>query len=646
MANKKRAKAVKRFLSGRLHEKLNFKTLRARLMILIVPTMVAALVITCLIGVFFIYKTTYESLSTTLREVAKLTGSRISEALHVYKELVSESAAWLSLMPEKALDMGVINSIKDRNGFLSVMTVDERGTGSDGLSYSARDFFSQPLATGDTFVSDAYYSEALGEHILTMSAPYYKNDSFAGVVVCNLDANMLSDLVAGIEVGDNSIIYMVNSESACIAANDPTYLFNDELSRQILKSAELDPAMRTVWQDLIAQRAGFSEYSYNGTARFAAYSPVSDTPGWSVCVTVTRSDFISGTINSMTITAGVSLLFIVLVVAFSYYFTTMITDKLENCTNRLEKLAQGDLKTPVKYTGRRDEIGRLDKATENLINQYSLMAAEIGRTLSCVNSGQLDITVSDDFQGDFMEVKLALEKNIESLNLLISRISRSSVEVARGSTQIAAAAMQLSQGASEENNSIDELYSTVSSIVQRINRITPASDTVSVPDGETREETLTEQMLDSMDAIVSRSDETKKVALLIENIASETSILALNASVEAARAGGAGKGFAVIATEVRKLAAKSKAAVESTYTQVDNILAAVDEGSMLANETTRSVTEIALALEQIRDTLSQISNVIESTAATSEQTAAASEELSAQSNMLKGLVQQFNFKEM
>lgn len=169
----------------------------------------------------------------------------------------------------------------------------------------------------------------------------------------------------------------------------------------------------------------------------------------------------------------------------------------------------------------------------------------------------------------------------------------------------------------------------------------------------------------AMNDINTSAEQIKTVVKAIDDISFQINLLALNANVEAARAGKYGKGFAVVAEEVRNLAVRSANSVKDTTRMVDESISSIQKGNTLVEGTAKQLDEIVIGsaevsnlaeevatagreqtqgLEQISLGLTQIDQVTQSNTASAEESASASEELSSQAQQVKSMLARFKLK--
>lgn len=315
-----------------------------------------------------------------------------------------------------------------------------------------------------------------------------------------------------------------------------------------------------------------------------------------------------------------------------------------------------------------DEIGMLARSMEGAVNSVQLMSSDISMFHNALISRDLTMSVDKTkHSGIYREIMNIVENLFSELGNILKEIKVMADSIESGSSHVSSASQSLAQGSTEQASATEELSSTIENIAVQINENAASAEAANSLSTEAGREVNSSsdhmnEMVKAMDNINLISKEIGKIIKTIDDIAFQTNILALNATVEAARAGVHGKGFAVVADEVRNLANKSAEAAKSTAILIENSMTAVDNGSKIAAETENAlhnvvtktnemssiINEIAEAAQKQREAIyqinigiDQISSVVNANSASSEETAAASEELSAQAQSLHEMVNQY-----
>ena len=357
------------------------------------------------------------------------------------------------------------------------------------------------------------------------------------------------------------------------------------------------------------------------------------------------------------------------------YIKRAVSKPLFRLTVLAETLEQGNLGLSMAQDMEaaihsNDEIGILAQSFDQTIRRLRNYIGEISHMLESIAEGDLTVQINQEYVGDFARIRTSLNDILEKLDKTISQIVVSSECVSGGAAQMSAAAQGLSQGSVEQTGAVEELENTMEEVAGRIRQTADNAGQVQEQAGEmgrqlTESNQKMKEMILAMEKINSSSGEIGKIIKAIEDIAFQTNILALNASVEAARAGEAGKGFAVVSGEVRSLAGKTAEASQSTAALIERSIAAVKEGTLIADATAQqlegAVTQAqgivgtidhiasdartqAEAMEQIQSQIGQIASVAQTNSATAQESSATSEELSDQAGLLRQLVKTFRLR--
>lgn len=359
---------------------------------------------------------------------------------------------------------------------------------------------------------------------------------------------------------------------------------------------------------------------------------------------------------------------ILLVVTFVWYQTTRsITVPVLAIKKAAGQIAEGDLDAQLTYESR-DELGELSDSIRFTASALHSYVSEIERVLSNIGAGMLNNEKKVEFKGHFTALGHAMDQISNLLKASLQQIGSSADQLAAGAEQMSNSAQILSQGASEQAGSVEELAASINEISDSVrdnadNAVKSSQLADFVGNQVLDSNQQMKRMMNAIGQIKKNSIEISGIVKEIEDIAFQTNILALNASVEAARAGDAGRGFSVVANEIRRLAAKTANASKATAQLAHKNSDTVDGGMKEADETAQSMMKVvdgmqevnsmvdriseasqqqADAIIQIRRSIEQISDIVQGNSATSEESAAASEELSAQAQILKNLMEQFD----
>ena len=273
------------------------------------------------------------------------------------------------------------------------------------------------------------------------------------------------------------------------------------------------------------------------------------------------------------------------------------------------------------------------------------------------------VTVGAMFLGVVMAIMIT-RSITKPINRIIAGLNEGADQVNDAAGQVSSASQQLAEGASEQASSLEETSSALEQMAamtrtnaenaKQANGLSVQARTAADAGDKTMQ-----RLNQAMTAINDSSGKISKIIKVIEEIAFQTNLLALNAAVEAARAGEHGKGFAVVADEVRNLAQRAAQAARETTALIEDSVSKAKEGTDVAAEVGKAlgtivgdvtkVTELingiaqasqeqAQGVEQVNTAVSQMDKVTQQNAAGAEESASAAEELSAQAQCVKGMV--------
>lgn len=475
--------------------------------------------------------------------------------------------------------------------------------GIDGAPESLDDSFLALLKETDnlTTYASTIFQDKLG---ITMGMPVKEDGETASYVVGVYKYDVLNDVLSSINIGKNGMAYMVNREGIVTGHPDQSKVKDKSTLLQLSDGNE--EAIKSV----TTGETGATEYAIDGQQMLVAFSPIRGTQ-WALVIQVPKSDY-NNLMNGAMIVAGIcTLVMLVISILVILRMARSISKPVKNVTTRMVSLSNGDLHTEVINIRSGDELEVMTRTLADTVGSINRYISDIHQVLSGVADGNLQIGPQVEYKGDFTLIKNSLGTILQSMNETIMGFRAAATRLASMAEELSGQSGQLHQASLEQNQATEALVDEVTHVKEQLAGVIKSSDQTHTMTGEiTRKvqeaNTQMTALSNAMNDISANAQEITSIAKAIDNIAFQTSILALNASVEAARAGSAGKGFAVVAEEVKELAGKSAQAAQSAVEVVANTRAVIQTGVELNDSTAeslRAISDVSAEISEISDQL-------------------------------------------
>ena len=465
-------------------------------------------------------------------------------------------------------------------------------TGEDELGYDPRQrsWYKQAAeANGDIVITPVYIATDGTPVVAVAKAIKDSNGALLGCIGVDINLTDLTSFISSVKIGTTGYCMLVQDDGMILA--DATHsAFNSKNLRDI----------DIAFSEIVQKKEGSTAITLDGKNRKAYLFSLPEL-GWKLIIIVEQSEILS------LFYALVRIMILIGLLMFVIYFTLAIiaSRALRRYFARLEamfaKIAAGDLTDRVTVK-RYDEVGRL------MINLNTAM--EHTYTMLTVLKEEADkmTAIGSDLSSNMEETAAA----VKEISSNVATVKEKALMQATGVTETAATGEQIQgklsllvEGITTQSESIAQSSALITNTAENmlhINKILSQNDELiktaygqmkAGKDGAETANSFVKQIAERSEALLEASQ-------VIQNIASQTNLLAMNAAIEAAHAGEAGKGFAVVADEIRKLA-------EESNVQGKQIGAVIKESTEIIEQVSKAGMQAEKTFADVYELISQIS---------------------------------------
>ncbi|WP_038176050.1 MULTISPECIES: methyl-accepting chemotaxis protein [Vibrio] len=555
---------------------------------------------------------TTSALNSEMANVSHATSRYISDWLEIRSDmmLANEKVIVAAQNPEREMLV-----TKRAGDFLSVYAGFEDGS----IAYGDK---SEDWPADYDPRTRPWYQDAMKASGLILTEPYQDFDgsivvSFAkaftgqkpGVLAADLTVTNIIDEVLNVTLDNDGFTFLIDGNNNIVAYQD------EKLSQKPV--TELNPALTSNTIEQLIDSAQISTIHWPNQGDKLIYMISVPSTDWSLGIVVDKTLAFASVSEQIQFTALASLILYFVIATFSTYTITKLLKPLQDLSASLSQLSkgEGDLTQRIEIK-RRDEIGEVAEHVNQFLAQMQAMISGIIQHSDTLAAQAVQANQLSQQSSHQVEVQ---QNDVNQIATAIHQMSATAAEVA-SHAELTANASQTSSLACQDGQQV--IQKNRQAIVDLADQVMAAASVISELESNTQ----------SINQILST----------IQGIAEQTNLLALNAAIEAARAGEQGRGFAVVADEVRVLSQRTHGSTEEIRNMIETLqnntkqaVNSMQSSTSLADTSVNYAQQAAESLGRITDAITEINDMALQIASAAEEQRAVSEDISRNTQGIK-----------